>query len=194
MGVSFSISQLFQLAFGYQSSAFDPKFEQLDPERTRNMPYANYEGAKGGKYSDVNANTGREYYMPITLGGVQLHHPVIRLDIHKHIIETPLRDGNGTVKESIRIEDWSFAIRGLIIAKDREFPEEEVEQLRDLFHRNEALDIVCPITNILWVQPGGELAQAVIKDFYFPEMRGVKGVRAYEIRGVSDTSFDLEEV
>jgi hypothetical protein len=192
--ISLSLSDLYELAFNYKSKAFDPQFEEQDPKRDALSPYANYEGAKGGKYWGINANTGLEYYMPVKLGGIELHHPVIRTDARKHIIQTNLIERNGTVKELISIDDWSIVIRGIIVSKNKEFPEDEVEELKDLFNRNEALSIDCPITNILWVMPEGELAEMVITDFSFPEVRGVKGVRGYEIRGISDTSFDLEKI
>lgn len=192
--VSLSIAEIFEQAFGYKSSAFEPKFKQL--------PYAVYEDEPYNKRSSANGqplvsrdNLGREYYMPVGLGKVELHHPVIQVTSKKNIVETPLVERQGTVKELISIEDWEISIRGLIIDPNNQYPEDDIKKLVDLFYRNEAVEIENAITDIMLKRAerkGNNMV--VINELNFPEVRGVMNVRPYELKLVSDTPFDLTEI
>jgi hypothetical protein len=193
--MTLSIPALFEQAFGYRSRAFEPQFKPQSPERTIDNPYYSGRSLNGSPYTAVDKVTGREYYMPVTLGGMSLPFPVVSVTCRKHIIETPLVERRGTVKELISIEDWDIKIKGLIVSTSDVYPEEAVTQLRDLFERNEAIEMQNAITDIFLITPdrkGSDLV--VIKDISFPEVRGVMNVRAYELSLVSDAPFDLKQV
>ncbi len=181
MAINLSIGDLFEQAFGYNSGAF---------------------GRNGAPYYGKDAN-GMEYYLPVTLQPltgqqetpVELPHPIVAISCRKTIIETPLTERRGTVKEVVMMQDYEITIKGLIIGENDEYPEAMVQQLRDLFELNSVVLIVSVITDIFLIgnNTSGE-ATAVIKDISFPEVKGVKNVRPYQITLVSDTPFDLIEL
>lgn len=135
----------------------------------------------------------REYYLPIWLGGMYLPFPVISIDMAKTIVETPMVERKGSVKEIINTEDILINIRGIILRPDNNFPEEDLQKLNDLFIRNESLEIRNALTDI-FLYDGDEKAtdKVVIKKLSFPEVIGRKGLRAYQMQLVSDLIFTLE--
>ncbi len=215
--ITFSLADLFEQTFGYKTQAFDPKFNTvvgqsaLSPGRKEN-------GAQGSPYYAADA-PGREYYMPVTVtytdasqgnglitgdGGTtnqgstgalskwDLPYPVISISSRKTIVETPLTGRSGTVKELINIQDYEITIKGFIIANTNEFPEADVTTLRTIYEQNVALSIQCPLTDIFLLRPDrGGSDQVVIRELTFPAINGVKNVRAYQLRMVSDEPFNL---
>jgi hypothetical protein len=185
--ISLSLADLFADAFGYRTPAFEPQFDKLPARKERSDT--------GAAYWSIDQATGREYYMPVTLGDQELPFPVISIRSRKMIVETPMVEQRGTVKELISSEDYEITIRGLIISKEREYPEAKVKMLRDLYERNEALTIICPITDIFLATPDrGGYDSVVIKSISFPEVRGKMTVRAYELELVSDSILNLIEL
>lgn len=198
--ISLSIAEVFEQAFGYRPSTFEQKLEDhLDTKynylKTAQNPYGtNRTTAKGQAFTGQD-NLGRDYYMPVNLDGYDLHHPVVSISGKKRIIETPLTERTGVVKELISVDDWEMTIRGIIVGKYGDYPEDAVTKLVDLFHRNKAIEIKCAITDIFlmrWERQGNNMA--VIKEMNFPEVRGIMNVRPYELKLVSDAPFSLEEI
>ena len=181
--LNLSLSELFQATFGTRTNAFD--FGKL-PQRKE-------QSSTGAAYYSVDT-FGREYYMPVYLDDYELPYPVIRINGRKNIVKTPLTQRRGTFKQYINIDDYQIIIRGLIISKNNEFPEEEVKQLRTLFEKPKALSIISPITDIfLNTQERQGFDKIVIEDFDFPETVGITNVRGYELRCYSDEPFNLVE-
>jgi Domain of unknown function (DUF6046) len=117
---------------------------------------------------------------------------VISISGRKTIIETPLTERRGTVKELINIEDYEIVIKGLIINGTNEFPEADVTTLRDVYEQNVALSIECPMTDIFLLRPDRKGSdQVVIKELKFPAIQGVKHVRPYELRLITDEPYNL---
>ena len=121
-----------------------------------------------------------------------LPYPVVSISSRKTIVETPLTERRGTVKELINIQDYEITIRGFIIGKPNEFPESDVTLLRTIYEQNTPISIQCPITDIFLVRPernGSD--EVVISDLKFPSIQGVKNVRPYELHLISDEAFNL---
>jgi hypothetical protein len=179
--VSFSIPDLFQIAFGYKSTAFE--FPLLPGKKQ----FADL----GSPYYQKDAQ-GRDYYMPVKLGGLWLPHPVIRVTGGKSIVETEVTEVRGTVKELISVRDYQITIRGLIIDKDKEYPETVVSDLRELLERKEALELQSAITDIFLVHADrAGYDKAVVYEWDFPEVTGVTNVRPYQLMLKSDDDFDM---
>lgn len=215
--LSFDLGDLFEQAFGYRTQAFEPDFKpvpnkgRIDPK----IPLRQEQGAHGSPYYAHDA-LGNEYYMPVTIiyadntklssqdaalvGGDtlgilnkwDLPYPVISIASRKTIIETPLTERRGTVKELVNIQDYEITIKGFIIANTNEFPEESVTILRTIYEQNAPLSIQNPLTDIFLLRPDRSGSdQVVITELKFPAITGVKNIRPYELHMVSDEPFNL---
>ena len=196
------VSALFAKVFGYSSPAFDPQFSTVVGNTTNGIPgtLRRSTGVAGSPYYAKDAN-GREYFLPITvtytdsngeLVSWPLPYPVMSISSKKTLIETALTERRGTVKELINIQDYEITIKGLIIGRTREFPQDDVAQLRDLYEQNVAVSISNPVTDIFLLRPDRNGSdQVVITSLKFPEAKGVKNVRGYEMTLVSDEPFNL---
>ena len=179
--ISLDIGALFVKQWSYTPEKFD--FEQPEAQPGR--------AALGSPYYGVDA-LGRTYYMPVNLGGMELPHPFMSIRGSKNIVETEMTERPGTVKEFINIGDWNIVIRGFIISKGQTFPEETIDQLKELYLRTEALEIGSVLSDIFLVSPERDgYDRAVIYDLSFPPAPGAENVRAYEMLLKSDHPFDL---
>lgn len=179
----YNLQDIFAKQFGYRPQEYkiDPKDVKLKSE--------------GGKYGSYYAQDvlGRTVYMPVTLGGLFLPYTWISVSSTKTIIETPMTEVRGTVKEIIKTDDYVFSLKGFIIGHDGKFPEKDVEDLRALYERNEALEIKCILTDIFLLTPEQDgQDNVVIRTFDLDENPGVEHVRAFEMNLVSDQAFELE--
>lgn len=184
-GIILDIPSLYSMAFNYNSKAFE--FEQ--------QPTRKELSDLGSAYYSIDEITGREYYMPVWLGDVELWHPVINVvDCRKQIIDTPLVETKGTVKEIINIDDYQIVIRGVILNNRQEFPEQQVKTLRQLYERNEALSIINAITDLFLVTSDRKgFDKVIIKDMRVLPIQGVKNSVGYELNIFSDVIFTLIE-
>jgi hypothetical protein len=184
MLISLSLAEVFEEAFGRRTEAYN--FPPVaDKKRFTDQ---------GNAYYAVDAQ-GREYYMPVKLGDVQLSYPVVSWRVQNVIVETPLTERRGTVTELISIDNYIITIRGVIYSKDKSYPEKEVRQLRELVEKKEALSISSPMTDIILVQPDrAGYDKVVIRSLEMPEVRGVVNARAYMIELKSDEAFSLIEL
>jgi hypothetical protein len=198
---NFSINQLFEKAFGFKRGK-DYDGEQASvgkvTERTYNaFGLGDTEGGQNPNLINVRQQLqarsylGESLFMPVALGGVLLpNEPTISLSSSKTIVETPLVSStrHGTVKELISIDDWRITLRGIAITDtDTEiYPEDWIDKLHKLYLRNESVEIVCGLTQLLNIQ------RVVIKNFELPEMIGIQHAQAYQLELVSDYEFILE--
>lgn len=188
--------------FGYKSAAFEPN---IDAVRGNKAGQRTEESATGAKYYNVDA-AGREYYLPVLMRyrraadalttELWLPHPIVSVTSRKTIIETPLTERRGTVKEVINIMDYDITIRGFVINEAaNEYPEAGVKALRELYEHNGALYMQNAVTDIFLLgtdKKGSD--KVVIKDISFPEHAGVKHVQAYQMMLVSDQPFNLVDL
>ncbi len=199
----FSLPDLFEKTFGYKTNAFDPQFEGVASRKNGGRLT---QGAQGSPYY-ANDALGREYFMPVTLvypdtgnNGQQqfdLPYPVVAIQSRKTVVETPLTERRGTVKELINCTDYEITIKGFMIGIgiNGDFPENQVMQLREVYEQNLALSIQCPLTDIFLLRPDRKGSdQVVLMELDFPPLPGIKNVRPYRLRLVSDEAFSLEEV
>jgi hypothetical protein len=212
--ISFSLAALFEKTFGYKTRAFEPQFRQL---KGNNPPERKEQGAGGSPYY-ANDALGTEYYMPVTLTypdmssrqetppGVtatnnnsfsvhkkwNLPYPIISIESKKTIVETALTERRGTVKELIAIKDYEITIKGFLIAPTHEFPEQDVTTLRTIYEQNTAISIQCPLTDIFLLRPDRSGSdQVVISELKFHAIIGIKNIRPYELKMLSDEPFNL---
>ena len=198
--IYFDLAGLFEQTFGYKSQAFNPEFASVTGDKSATRTE---QGANGSPYYGVDAK-GNEYFLPVTLsytpaggsGGqpvsFDLPYPVISINSRKTIVETPLTERRGTVKELINIRDYEITIKGFIVNAANEFPEDVVTQLRSVYEQIVTLSIKCPLTDIFLLRPDRSGSdQVVITELIFPAVTGVKNVRPYELHLLSDEAFSL---
>lgn len=157
---------------------FDIKPEDANQYSKLGTPY--YEKVEG----DV---LGREFFLPVTIDGLKLPYCVIRISCKKTIVETALVNRRGTVKELINAEDYNIKLRGFLIGDNDQLPDEGITQLKDLFEKNESVVFRNALSDIFLT--GDD--KVVIKAIDFPEVKGVKNVRPFELDIVSDSEFTL---
>ena len=133
---------------------------------------------------------GRYYFMPVILGGLEIPAAVIHPSGGKRIEKTPLPGGAGSIKELIYQDDWKIEITGMLWNQDRTYPEDELVKIRDLCARNESVELVCALTDILL---GGN-DQVVIESYDFPVMGGSEDMQLVKLSCVTDLPFELEIV
>ena len=190
--ISFNLPEVFERTFGYKTTAFSPEFAPIN--NGKDVQHARYTSGMLGQY----------YYLPVTIaydvdgtGNAQaatwqLPHPVVAIKSKKHIVETIVVGRNGTVKEMIGAHDYEIEIRGFMVGKDNEFPEEEMTRLRTIYELNKAVEMRCTLTDIFLVRPDrGGSDNVVITSLEFPAVTGIKNVKPYVLKLVSDAPFNL---
>lgn len=121
---------------------------------------------------------------------------VLRIGGKKTIIETPLSERIGSVKEQFNIDDYEIDVKGFLISEDRTFPESDIVTLKKLFETQKAVTIENALTNIFLSNPllnTDEQKRVVIYNFDLPEVQGGRvHVRPFTMSLKSDTVFTLE--
>jgi hypothetical protein len=135
--------------------------------------------------------------MPVTIDDVVLGsgeeghiniQPLVVIDCVKRIVKTPIAGGSypGTVKEFINFDDYKVRIYGVVInPNQKEYPSAQLEILKGLWAKNEALEFVSQITD-------GLFSHVVIESMRFDELKKSPGVQAYEMRCISDGVQEVE--
>ena len=207
--VSLSLVDLYKEAFGMKPETFNPKFSKTYGE-VEGMRVGS--GMGGSPYYEEGING--KVFMPVTIsfedegqtafGGAgsdsdqkpnkswQLPNPVVSIESRKHIIDTALTERRGTVKEMINTSDYEIMIRGLIVGPTQDFPEDQVAMLRDAYEQNKPVSIASAVTDIFLLRPDRSGSdKVVIAEMRLPVLRGVKNVRPYELKLISDETFNL---
>jgi hypothetical protein len=105
----------------------------------------------------------------------------------KTIVETPLVNRQGTVKEEISVSDWDINIKGLIVSPDNDYPEDDVYMLNELYRLGKSLGIENARASLIMENQ----ERVVIRSLTFPELKGMKHVQAFEMNLSSDFDFEL---
>jgi Domain of unknown function (DUF6046) len=177
MASIFQIEKVFEDAFGYKPKAFE--FTKKTPEDT----YADLGSPFYAK--DV---MGRNYYLPITLGGVALPYGVMSIRCRKTIVETPMVERDGSVREYISMDDYTLSIRGVVVNHFGQYPQDDLTILRDLWIQKKPLQIRSVLSDIYL--KGNQ--KVVITNFEIPEYGGTKHVRSFAMELVEDKELTLE--
>jgi hypothetical protein len=204
---TFDLGEIFRSVWGYTAAPFlfslqnkveskifgkengSSEYVDFSPEPARQEV-----NMKGVRYYAENDNC-HEMFLPIwlyysengTRRALLLQNTVSSFANKKTIVETPLVNRKGTVKEEISTSDWQINVRGIIVSQDGNYPEERVNELREWYERGEALEIENARASLLL--DGNEMV--VINDLKFPEIRGNKNMQAFEMNLTSDLNFDL---
>ena len=199
----YDIARLFQIVWNYRALPFP--LAQLPtnmiPQRLDNyneafIPARKEKSSLGPSFY-ANNLIGIEVFMPITLKytdqdksnnkELQLENTIISISNREHIVETPLVNRQGNVKEQIQTEDWIISIKGMIVNDSNDYPDDAVKDLKDMMSHQNVLDI----ENVLTAICLAENEKVVKRSFHLPEMRGIQNAQAFEIELISDIPFEL---
>jgi hypothetical protein len=179
----FDLNSMFSSMFGYS-----PGKIKIDP---KDVTIKSGDGKYGSYYAkDV---MGRDVFMPVTLGSLFMPYVWLNISGSKRLVETPMTERRGSVHELINMEDYKISIKGLLIGHNGQFPEKDVEDLKTLWERQEAVSIKCVLTDIflLSTEHGGQ-DKVIITNLSFAENPGVEHVRGFSFDLVTDQEFELE--
>lgn len=182
----------------------------------------NYRREQGNTGSPYYAKDvyGREYYMPLEVNvgnekikgeeqtyaeklGVtngdgsttsrwNLPHPVISGELLMNVIDTDLTERNGFVSERINMRGYRIRVRGFIIGRGNEFPEDEVQTLDRLMKLGVPVRISSVITDLMLSDLPDKLV--TIRRLTWPEIAGVQHVKPYELEMLTEIPFNLTDI
>jgi len=195
-----NLSEIFKEAFGYVVPNRKIDIEQA-PNRLE-------QSNTGISYYDTDL-FGREFFMPVKLNGVLISFAVIGCSWKKKIVNTPLRQRPGTVKELISVEDYAINIKGILINPGNEWVEAGVVEIFNLFKKNQSLTIRSVLTDIFLSGKTNDTYDSnksgsppsdphgyrvMITDINWPAISGIEHAKPFEINVVSDMAYDLVKI
>ncbi len=139
---------------------------------------------------------GSHYFMPVWLqpsGGerVEIPNAVISMTGRKNIVETQLIGTQGSVKELISLADYEISLVGTVVGDSIDsYPEAGVRALSELYKRNESIELICALTDIVL----GADCDVVIKSISFPAVGAYENQQIVEMSLTTDRMLELEEV
>lgn len=152
----------------------------------------------GAPYYGASDLIGRPVFNPVTIdtGSEYVELPFVMLTFKskKNIIETPMIERGGSVKELIGIEDWEIDLQGFIMEMqdgkptgNNNFPDEEMSKLIALYNINKPVNIISALTSVLL--PDNDTV--VIKSLDFSDKAKFIGVRPFAMQITSDSILKL---
>lgn len=190
---NFNLSDMLMSVVGYKGLPYPSGFfPDLPPKYDDASDYQYTGDAASNKTSSALGSTlrkkdaqGRWYFMPIEINDTEIPNAIISIKGKKTIVETAMVGRKGTVKELISVDDFDIEIAG--VAMDKDFPDEAIAELNDLYNINEAVSLKCALTDIFL----DEEDKVVIKSIDFPAMKGYESVQAFKMSLVTDRNFEL---
>lgn len=204
----FNVSQLLNFAksktFGQAYKIAQEKgFAEL-PGAAANFPYLD---ARLDESPVLGADSpqvflGREVLVSdMEIGGFKLPvPPIVRIEAVKTVVKTPVQGRKFTYKEIISTEDYKITIQGFVLGdtsgdpdlqggyqaklSTSGYPLEILRKMNELFLRDEALPVICRLFTVFEID-------GIVIERFAPILEGFHNAFAYEIEGVSDTSFEL---
>lgn len=116
---------------------------------------------------------GMEVFLPIQFWKSQqlfleIHCCTIRITSKKTIIRTTVSERVGTIKEQFNVGDYIFTIKGVLIGKDRKFPDEKILQLKELYETTDSVELHNALTELFMTGS----RRIAIESIEFPEVEG----------------------
>lgn len=136
---------------------------------------------------------GKDIWFPVefwksTEKAIEIEACTINVNLSKTIIRTAVSERKGTVKEQFGIDDYKFTIKGFLIGKDRFFPEEQINKLKDIFETSEPIELRGGYPELFL----DDSCRVVIATLDFPEVQGKSPwVRPFSLTCESDFIQDL---
>lgn len=116
---------------------------------------------------------GREVFLPVQFWKshqlfLEILCCTIRITSKKTIIRTPVSERTGTVKEQFNVGDYIFTIKGVLIGEKRNFPDEKILQLKELYETTDSVELHNALTELFMTGS----RRIAIESLEFPEVQG----------------------
>lgn len=116
---------------------------------------------------------GQDIWFPIELWKsgkkiIEIEACTVGVNLVKEIIRTQVSERKGRVKECFSIDDYRFNVKGFLIGKNRIFPEDQIQQLKDWFETTEPIELHGGYPEIFLE----DSCRVAIGNLYFPEVQG----------------------
>ncbi|MGV9003953.1 DUF6046 domain-containing protein [Flavobacterium sp.] len=136
---------------------------------------------------------GKDIWFPVTFWlndaeNIEIEACTIGVQLSKTIVKTAVSERKGTVKEQFNIDDYRFTIKGFLIGKNRLFPEDQINMLKNIFETNDPVYLKGGYPELFLE----ENAQVVLTSLDFPEVEGKSPfIRPFSLMCESDYIEDL---
>lgn len=137
---------------------------------------------------------GKDIWFPIQLwqskdNFLDIDYCTTNVVMSKTIIRTAVAERKGTVKEMFNVDDYKFTIKGMLIGKNRQFPEDQISQLKNLFETTQPVMLNGGYVELFLIESN----QVAITSLEFPDTEG-KAVwaRPFVMTCESDFITDLK--
>lgn len=136
---------------------------------------------------------GQDIWHPVTfwwttLKQIEIEACTIRVNSVKQIIRTQVSERKGSVKEQFSIGDYKFTIKGFLIGKNRQFPQAQIELLKELYETSMPVQLYGGYPELFLA----ESPRVVIDSLEFPEVEGKNyWIRPFSLTCESDFIQDL---
>ena len=116
---------------------------------------------------------GKDIWFPVTLWlsdneVLEIEACTVGVNLTSTIIRTPVNERKGTVKESFFEDDYKFTIKGFVIGKNRQFPEDEILFLKKYKESQEPKQLRGGYVELFLTDHCG----VVVTGLDFPEVQG----------------------
>ncbi len=136
------------------------------------------------EYTDESL--GQYVFMPVSIDGYKLSHPLIIISGEKQIIETDLVDV-GTVFEKVFTRPYDISIITTIVGENKAWPQRQYNEIVKLWKKDDVVDLSSAITNP-FLQPKHNF---LITKISLLENDGAESVEIIQIDGRSNVDFQL---
>lgn len=128
------------------------------------------------------------YFMPVWIDGIEMPNAVISVSQSKVIVKTEMPESNGTVKEYISLSDMQIDVVAVLVGTDGNYPEKQLEQINELWRKNEAVPLISALTDMLL--PSG--TKVVLEELTIDPVGEYEEMQTFSLKMVSDEIFELE--
>lgn len=169
-------------SFDYTSKFFDnvPIFDEFtfsgDPKKT-----ATQGQEVGQSYIDVADNNVVKTTIPF-----HFQTCLITVSMTKNIVQTLVQGRKGTIKEYIADGDLQINVKGVLTAKNREVPEDDIKALMSNLTANTTLNVTNKVLNNYF-----NCTAVVVTDFTHPQQIGSLSSWQFEFNCLSDYPVEL---
>lgn len=195
------LQELYKTYFNKQPYYITPKGEAKPitndvvfsgiPENTRSKGSIDY-SQKQIAFNKINGY-GHDIWFPIKFVvnkhlSLEIDACTIAVNLSKTIVRTAVSERKGTVKECFAVDDYKFTIKGFLIGKNRMYPEDQINALKNIFEATEPVELHGGYPEMFL----DDSCRVAIATLDFPEVQGKSPwIKPFSLTCESDFIQDL---